>query len=292
MIAAHPELFPNFYSLPSLVPRAFLNHVRNLLMFGHAHVRWLMAALIRGTDFLGVVDRWLQFAQADDAPHSSFSAERYYGSRTFASRFVEFLERDIVPDLENREAFQGLIAYSLAFMTAEEKIARKGAVRNAERQRIASTDILEFSSEVSVFDLPFRIEPLIQALRARKPMPVPERQQSLILVQREKHSLRAWWQPPIAATILRGIDGTSPLADQARRFAEANSGHGYDPQLAYFAAMEEFTCRGWLRIATAASTTDSDLGERQSDTAQRGGHPARGYCAPRVPSGSKGSLGG
>jgi radical SAM superfamily enzyme YgiQ (UPF0313 family) len=250
MIAEHPEIFPNFYSLPLSMPRQFVNHVRNILMFGHAHFRWLTAALIRETDYLRVVDRWLEWA-GKDVPKNSYAAEQYYGSRDFAQRFIRFLRVEVLPGHESAAAFEALIDYSLAFIGAEENIARAAAAPGAELREIGPGDVLGLEPRVCTFELQYEMEPLLQALRERRKLPEPGRRNSLVLMHRNGKSLQAWVQPPMAATALRCIDGTSALAAQAGRFARDSNGCS---EAAFLIAVEQFLARGWVRAMPAGST--------------------------------------
>lgn len=252
MIAAYPEIFPNFYSLPSHVPRQFVTHLRNILMFGHAHFRWLLVALIRGWNFLEIVDRWLEFAGGESTPRSSFSAEHYYGSRMFAARFVEFVGQELLPETANPEALEALIEYSSAFISAEDSMARTPVQTASPERPIAATDVVEFPSEVHLLELRWEVDPVLQALRNGARLPVPVRRDSLVLLHRERERLKAWHQPPLAANILRCIDGLSPVGEQARRFAQSSPNSGFNAYGAYFLAMDQFAARKWVRIAAVS----------------------------------------
>src|SRR2546423_86514 len=58
MIIDHPELFPNFYAVPTRwLERQYLREVREFMLHGIAKTRWLMVLLHRETGDLLSVDR-------------------------------------------------------------------------------------------------------------------------------------------------------------------------------------------------------------------------------------------
>ncbi len=114
---------------------------------------------------------------------------------------------------------------------------------------MTAADVLEFSSDVYLFELRWEVEPLIQALRTGGLLPALVRRDSLVLLQRERDRLKAWYHPPLAASVLRCIDGISTAADQARRFAQTTLHTGLDAYPTYFLAMEQFLARKWVRVA-------------------------------------------
>jgi len=92
MIQAYPEVFPNFYSIPTThVDRAYFKEVRDFVAATYWWFRWLPLALFQDNgDMLNVFDRWRMW-RASQPMDNSAGELPYYRSRQFAKDFIEFV---------------------------------------------------------------------------------------------------------------------------------------------------------------------------------------------------------
>jgi Radical SAM superfamily len=86
MIAAYPDLFINFYLVPTLLPTAYLNEARLFLSRAIRRCRWLIIALDQEAGILDVFDRWRTWRK------SLPNAVRYYHERAFLNDLLAFVE--------------------------------------------------------------------------------------------------------------------------------------------------------------------------------------------------------
>lgn len=107
LIRSYPRIFPNFYSVPALLPRQYVREVRDFTQGITFWFRWLPIALLDATnDLLNVIDefaRWHDTAPKDDVSAGySTRTPRYYCSSVFAHDVLSFvaeaLEDGRLPD--------------------------------------------------------------------------------------------------------------------------------------------------------------------------------------------------
>jgi len=96
MIRAYPEVFPNFYSIPTLYKdRTYFKEVLDFVTAMSDWFRWLPLALNQDSgDMLNVFDRWRSWRTARYIDNSDIDAcgEPYYNTRQFPEDFIEFVK--------------------------------------------------------------------------------------------------------------------------------------------------------------------------------------------------------
>jgi radical SAM superfamily enzyme YgiQ (UPF0313 family) len=94
MIKANPEVFPNFYSIPtSHIDRMYFSEVRDFITALITWFRWLPLALLQDNkDMLEVFDKWKIWRDNKPTDNLYFNSIRvpYYNHRQFAEDFLEF----------------------------------------------------------------------------------------------------------------------------------------------------------------------------------------------------------
>ena len=108
MIRSHPDIFPNFYAVPTLwLDRVYLKELREFILKGLRMFRWLFVALHQDCgDLLTVFDEWKLWNQkrAAASPRADGDMRGYYASNDFRDHFLEFV----------RSHYQMLAKYPLA----------------------------------------------------------------------------------------------------------------------------------------------------------------------------------
>jgi hypothetical protein len=94
LIKRHPDIFPNFYAVPTThLDRQYFKAVRDFVTYVATWFRWLpLAMLCDNGDFLAVFDswsRWLDSKRAQD-PGEGTGRAPYYTHRKFRRDFLEF----------------------------------------------------------------------------------------------------------------------------------------------------------------------------------------------------------
>ena len=94
LIAAHPDVFPNFYAIPTPhLDRRFLQELREFVVRTSHRFRWMLAAIQQGTgDLLSLFEEWRIWSAQRTPARSGPEMRRYYSTWEFDRHFVEFLE--------------------------------------------------------------------------------------------------------------------------------------------------------------------------------------------------------
>src|ERR1043165_6160396 len=93
MIAAHRDIFSNFYSVPTPhLDRPFLKELREFLMNGMSRFRWLLVGLHQdGGNMVGVFAAWRRWRNERKGPFPGNNPTVYYAGPAFHSEFIEFV---------------------------------------------------------------------------------------------------------------------------------------------------------------------------------------------------------
>ncbi len=151
LIADYPDVFPNFYAIPTPhLDRRFLHELREFIVRTSRRFRWMMAALHQTTgDLLGVYREWLAWS-ADLTPRrDGLALRRYYCTWEFDRHFVQFLASRAA------HARSGFEAVLLQFEEALMQVIRPQAVGRVSAQRL----------EVLESDMRLALEPHVYLLR-------------------------------------------------------------------------------------------------------------------------------
>ena len=94
MIAEHPDIFPNFYSVPTPnLDQEFLKELRDFLLNGIKTARRLLLELRRaGADMLVVFEEWRAWRGNNKAGLRRDGLAAYYASDSFPHDLLEFVE--------------------------------------------------------------------------------------------------------------------------------------------------------------------------------------------------------
>ena len=93
LILAYPDLFPNFYSLPTPhLERRYLQELRMFFVRAIGRFRWLLVAWHdRCGDLLALFDEWKSWSASHAAVPATAELRRYYSTWEFDREFVRFL---------------------------------------------------------------------------------------------------------------------------------------------------------------------------------------------------------
>jgi radical SAM superfamily enzyme YgiQ (UPF0313 family) len=93
MIARHPDIFPNFYSVPTPdLDREALKEFIEFLNSGSAKLRWLLVGLHQVSgDLLDLFTTWRTWREEEKGRYPDASPARYYAGLSFRRDFLQFV---------------------------------------------------------------------------------------------------------------------------------------------------------------------------------------------------------
>lgn len=96
MIAKHPDIFPNFYSVPTpFLNYEFLKEIRDFLLNGIKTARPLLLQLrLAGADMLLVFEEWRAWRRSNKADLAGYDLAAYYAGNSFPYDLLEFVETE------------------------------------------------------------------------------------------------------------------------------------------------------------------------------------------------------
>jgi hypothetical protein len=173
LIRQYPEIFPSFYLVPAPnLDRNFLLELREFLLMGVEHFRWLLVALDQITahtvDFFS---SW-RAARLDLHPHlNGFEIRRYYRTVTFRTDLLHFVRQHPVGTNPVVEAF---LEYEDAMRAFSDKAGTPTGLSLPPGATLWWTDVPIRKKHTRVIELRCDIEGIIDALkRQTEPAWVP-----------------------------------------------------------------------------------------------------------------------
>src|ERR1700690_1197951 len=148
LVASHPEIFPNFYYVPTPgIERHYVKELRDFILHGIARFRWLLVALGQNRGgLLRVFDEWKAWRQ--DILKKAFASDSessiYYSKIEFRRDFLQFVSSHCVATMDGaRPAMLALVAYEASLDLADGAVAPQpvsGAPRLTEGLHLAELD--------------------------------------------------------------------------------------------------------------------------------------------------------
>lgn len=141
IIRAHPDIFPNFYSVPTSLDLGYIKELRDFIQHSILRCRWLVVALHQDSGHLvEVFDAWLSWFQKnrptrEESPGAGVVP--YYARSEFVQDLLEFVRDWHLRRAGNRGPLRALLNFELAVNLKPSKPGRrKGAPRLAAGVRI------------------------------------------------------------------------------------------------------------------------------------------------------------
>lgn len=115
MIRSYPEIFPNFYAVPTLwLERGYLKELREFILRGTRRFRWLFLALHQDCgDLLEVFNQWQSWYREYLGSDLSFHGDMrsYYAGRDFRDHFFAFVKSFYLESAQNPVAISAILDY-------------------------------------------------------------------------------------------------------------------------------------------------------------------------------------
>jgi len=171
LIKDFPRVFPNFYAVPTLLPRCYIAEVRDFVDGVTFWFRWLSIALLDATDdLLYVFDEWLRWHAYRAQRESQASKERnsrYYFSNVFAEDLLAFVREAIdFGCLPNAHSLRNVLEYEAALCDLEPAPTVEGP--HTGIQRASMKHRVRRAEGVVVRSFTFDLPGLLDSLRSGK----------------------------------------------------------------------------------------------------------------------------
>ena len=218
MIQAHPDIFPNFYAIPtSELERGYVKEAIDFVTYLATWFRWLPVAVLQDSgDLLRVFDRWLQWR----AERKSTRADEdtgwtpYYSHRRFQHEFLEFVETCYLPEMAQAPSAIAAIAQTESTSVPDQ---RQRIIE--ETDRLDETTVPYLRDSLLVIDLDVDYKELISCLRNKNDLNAVSTCHATVVFNNADDDLNVWQLSPLAATLLHLCDGQRTVADITREFS-------------------------------------------------------------------------
>lgn len=187
MIAAHPEIFSSFYSVPlPHLDREFLKELRDFLLCGMRAFRRLLLGLHQ--DSGNVVDLFQQWQQwrAMNGIHFLNASRTAYYAQDFPADFFQFVRLHYIPGSKAPLAMTALLQYEAALLgdapEAPPTDPAQAAAFDTGNEQISPESRPQFLPGVSVITLSADYPEIVRRLRHKRPLhDLPEQPVKLVI---------------------------------------------------------------------------------------------------------------
>jgi radical SAM superfamily enzyme YgiQ (UPF0313 family) len=271
MIKSHPEIFPNFYAIPTtLLDRRYLKELMDFVRYLATWFRWLPVALLQDSgDFLKVFDRWQRWLaeRSDTAADEDIGATPYYSHRRFRKEFVEFVRQCYLKEFASAPL-------AIAALCRVEGILR---VCTSTLQSVKDVDYLNADcvpyqpKNLFAMDLEIDYQALIRSLRNKSDLSlIPERHVTIVFNRRAEKNIQVWQLAPVSGMLLRLCDGVRTVSEIVREFSLLEIGiDGVPPDKACLFGLMQLRKDGLVGISSGPLVSQEDLESNECEEASQ-----------------------
>jgi radical SAM superfamily enzyme YgiQ (UPF0313 family) len=224
MIQANPEIFPNFFSIPtSHVDRMYFNEIQDFVTAMDSWLRWLQVALLQDSgDMLKVFDRWRIWRAKklmDNLDFNEINAP-YYSHRQFPEDFLDFVRTCYNSEIATaKTVISGIIEIENLFLTLENEPANE----STEELRVFSLTSFPYKpAGLHVAQINIDYKELLQCLRNKmslKQVPVKNVTIAFRKIKRENMEIDIRLLSPLSKELLEMCDGSCSVSDIIDQFS-------------------------------------------------------------------------
>ncbi|MBZ5505489.1 MAG: B12-binding domain-containing radical SAM protein [Acidobacteriia bacterium] len=255
MIAAHPEIFSSFYSVPlPHIEREFLKELRDFLLNGMRAFRRLLLGLHQDSgNVVDVFQQWQEWRTKNGVHFSEGDRTAYYAQSGFPADFFQFVRLHYIPAASKAPlAITALAEYEAALLGRDhESDHEMNAIRqnqeqvsgdiSADNEKLLSPDSrLQLRPGVNVIQLPADYQEIVRRLRQRSPLhDVPNRPVKLAIRRTPLGPAEVRQLTPLSAELLDLCEGGLTVQEIAGEFLLRNIEiPGVTPEKACLAGIE------------------------------------------------------
>jgi radical SAM superfamily enzyme YgiQ (UPF0313 family) len=220
MIAAHPEIFPNFYAVPTvLLERQYVKEVMDFATYLATWFRWLPVAILQDSgDLLDVFDRWRRWRAERPARDGDEDTgwTPYYSHRRFHHEFLEFVDECYLPEMARARSAIAAVARAEAARASD---GRHPIVQ--EVPRVEAGCIPYRLDDVITIDVDVDYKQLIESLKNGTDLALVRPSDTIVAFNPADDRLDVWQLPPLSTSLLRLCDGRRTVTEIANAFQTA-----------------------------------------------------------------------
>ena len=222
MIQTYPDIFPNFYAIPTVaLDRRYVKEVMDFVTYLSTWFRWLPVALLQDSgDLLFVFERWQKWRVERERRDTDeeIGWTPYYSHRRFHREFLEFVRTCYLPEMAKAQA-------PLAALLLTE-----GVPPYPERTQIVqetnclNEDTIPYQRDsLFMVDIEVDYHELIACLRNRGDLSgISKQDTSIVFTPRDEKEVDAWQLPPLSVALLRLCDGVKTVREIALELSALN----------------------------------------------------------------------
>ncbi len=266
LIRAHPDIFPNFYAVPTPgLDRQHLKELRDFLLNGAVRFRWLLIALHQETgDLMSIFDQWRVWREHLDAPTSASSDYRpYYSSLEFRSDFLRFIKEEIhAKSYPENLAIAAILDYESEIHDDSSSAEPSQTVTPQDRRKpINSNSIPITAQSIKVKHVNRDYKTLVEQLRRKKPLTDGSRQGVTLAVRRAPSGrLDIIQLSDMSAEIVSMCNGTRSVKTISDEFSSKWPGiDGIPPDKACLFGLEMLRAEGLIDVLPALDQEATSL---------------------------------
>ncbi|MGZ4840280.1 MAG: radical SAM protein [Candidatus Angelobacter sp.] len=242
MIAAHPEIFSSFYSVPMPhLEREFLKELRDFLLCGMREFRRLLLGLHQDSgNVVDVFQQWQEWRTKNGVHFSNGDRTAYYAQSGFPANFFRFVRLHYIPACSKAPlAITALVEYEAALLGPDhESDHESNDIRHNPGQAsddLRSHDLLSQENEellspdsrphllpgVNVIKLPADYQEIVRRLRQRSPLhDIPEQPVKLVIRRTPSGPAEVRQLSPLSAEVLGLCEGSLTVEEIAAEFLQ------------------------------------------------------------------------
>jgi radical SAM superfamily enzyme YgiQ (UPF0313 family) len=198
MIKSDPEIFSNFFAIPTCISRKYLFELKLFFHAAFHQLRWLLLAAHQ--EFGGIIRVFEAWLEQRSAPPD---VVRYYISQAFKKDLVSFLSQIVTQAPDKYIAMQVLVSAQKILMKNDED----SATRRPSRRETASSNP-SLCDGIEIVELQGNIEEVISALKDRRSLAADAVQPTAHLVRRSRQESELLPVRDCVARILSICDGS------------------------------------------------------------------------------------
>jgi hypothetical protein len=260
LIQRYPDIFPNFYLLPTLhLDRGLLIELREFMLMARFRSRWLLAAADQAAN--GILDlfmEWVDYRRSFFPAATGPELRHYYRTLEFHMDFLAFLRHHGT----GRDAkVQVLIDFYERLAVAPEpdlsRISR--ATKLEEREPITSDDIPVRTYHSRVVELSADLEAAIDAISQCRPYEPQQDVRFYVVSQADADAHPGFEVSPYLAAAVRLCDGRRTVAEVMESLCEQIAVTPASARtMAYECLLERARFEGLIAIFRIAATGEDD----------------------------------
>lgn len=217
LVRGHPEIFPNFYLLPTPhMDRACLLELREFLLLADGPLRWMFTALDQAGDgILDVFIEWRAFRLQSQPGLTGPGLRQYYRTPACRRAFVEFVATRPIGQNPAVQAFVNCERILNGRSATGRQLSPAGTLL-PKQTKLRSHDLLLAAVHARVVELSCDIQKVVDGLKHRG-QPEWESGPHFYITEPTENDLRRLVRiSPWLASVLRACDGRHNLSQVVR----------------------------------------------------------------------------